>query len=202
VARRRHCPNSHAAWRRCVVACENQQADRRRFRQTRRRCTRQRSSRCHRFVAAGGRALSTKWTWPGGPGQLPARGSHGPVRARIRAYGSSESRLRGCHYPLARRLTRARSTMPSPCFGQRGHDPVHSLPSTRSGSSVPALPRYYQGTTRPVVPPASLRFLRSAVPRGASVIRSARPQTRGRQPGFLGFGNPPRRISRGDDRWS
>jgi hypothetical protein len=29
------------------------------------------------------------WRKPGGPGRLPAQGSHRPVRARIRAYGSS-----------------------------------------------------------------------------------------------------------------
>src|SRR4051794_32971604 len=32
---------------------------------------------------------------PGGPGSLPTQGSHRPVRARIRAYGSSDHAGRG-----------------------------------------------------------------------------------------------------------
>ena len=33
------------------------------------------------------------WRKPGGPGSLPTRGSHRPVRAHIRAYGSSTDRF-------------------------------------------------------------------------------------------------------------
>jgi hypothetical protein len=35
-------------------------------------------------------------TGPGGPGSLPTRGSHRPVRAHIRAYGSSSHGFAAC----------------------------------------------------------------------------------------------------------
>ena len=50
---------------------------------------------------------------------------------------------------------------------------------------VPALRRYYGGTTTPAAPAAALSFLRPAVPRLRLVVRSARPKTQDRRPGFL-----------------
>jgi hypothetical protein len=50
---------------------------------------------------------------------------------------------------------------------------------------VPAFHRYYQGTTTPVARPSSLRFLRSVVPRLRLVVRSVRPETQGRRPGYF-----------------
>ena len=41
------------------------------------------------FVRSTLQAVPANWTWPGGPGRLPAQGSHRSVLARIRAYGSS-----------------------------------------------------------------------------------------------------------------
>jgi len=48
------------------------------------------------------------------------------------------------------------------------------LPSTRSLGSVPPLPRYYEALRLPDVPPASLRFLRLAVPQRRPSFRSRR----------------------------
>jgi hypothetical protein len=50
---------------------------------------------------------------------------------------------------------------------------------------VPTLRRCYQGTTTPVAHPTSLRFLRSVIPRLRLVVRSVRPETQGRRPGFF-----------------
>jgi hypothetical protein len=120
----------------------------------------------------------------GGPGSLPTRGSHRPVRARIRAYGSSDHGFAAyvithpklerppqvaneCHlrrrfrqrcYPLLFRGHDGRISMHSSCFSRGFHEPTPRFPPRAPvGDRSPAstvLSRRYD-----LLPPISPHFV-------------------------------------------
>ena len=91
---------------------------------------------------------------PGGPGSLSARGSHRPVRARIRAYGSSDQGFATCRHAPDGAAIRS-------CFvdtlvefrsirrvsQERFLDPTPRFPPWLRVGPVRQLRRYYQSAT-------------------------------------------------------
>ena len=95
--------------------------------------------------------------WPGGPGRLPAQGSHRSVRGHTRPYGSSKQHLRfagDATSPRTRQslsvgvtLTPNERSKPLRCFSPTAWLLDASLPIPRVlAGQVPRLQRYYQGT--------------------------------------------------------
>src|SRR5262249_34841753 len=88
---------------------------------------------------------------PGGPGPLPARGSHRPVRARIRAYGSSTSRFAAHKGPRSYSIKLRGPGLEPRCVPQVSLDRVCWLtlrfPPQGSPGRVPLLRRYHQSAT-------------------------------------------------------
>ena len=127
-------------------------------------------------------------SWPGGPGRLPARGSHRSVRARIRAYGSSgrpsaggrRRRPPGTARPAAAAsrvrfgggpaslsagltLTRLRGTKSPACVRPAVGRPGAPLPSARSpraGGSRASRVLLGRCDFPPPLPPRSVAFAR------------------------------------------
>ena len=135
---------------------------------------------------------------PVGPGSLPTQGSHRPVRARIRAYGSSADRFatpEGSPWQFVRaRWTCVRTSMCSACFPRSSLPADASLPFTgSSGASSPAstvLSKRYDFL--PPIPPHFVafawRYLRlhsfSSLPGGRVRRRSLELVTRYLRPGL------------------
>ena len=88
---------------------------------------------------------------PGGPGSLPTRGSHRPVRARIRAYGSSTDRF-AIHdgpriYPIELRGHAEEPRCVQHVSLDRFCRPTLRFPRQGPPRRVPLLQRYYQSAT-------------------------------------------------------
>ena len=140
---------------------------------------------------------------PGGPGRLPAQGSHRSVRGHIRPYGSSSNTFASPQHTANPSLAirwrygnTAREFKASP-----------SVSRQRCGYSVPRFPSPgslrvkfpgFVGTIKalrlPAVPPIALRFLRLVVPREHAFFARAAAAWRGVGPG-VGHSVSPSGIS-------
>ena len=157
---------------------------------------------------------------PGGPGQLPAQGSHGSVRARIRAYGSSNHGFAALAYNASARRTpvaglRSSSAIRCCCvdtvsnvnaFAVFPHNgsmirctrfPPHGPIGSRSRASS-VLSRHYEScrpSCRTSFPSFGSTTIASCI-----LLRSAQDTKLAAR--VLRFGNPLHRNCRGDDRCS
>jgi len=151
--------------------------------------------------------------WPGGPGRLPAQGSHRSVRGRIRPYGSSSNPLRFTHDMTPRQtrqllsagvsVTPRESSKPPRCFSPSAWLPDASLPIPRVlAGRVPRLPWYYQGTATSCRPSRRASFPSLGGTTGTRSFRSRRRRAWQRRAWGWSPGGPGRDFFRGDDRIS
>ena len=88
---------------------------------------------------------------PGGPGRLPTQGSHRPVRAHIRAYGSSTDRFAIRKGPRGYSIELRGHAMEPRCVPHVSLDrvcrPTLRFPPQGPPGRVPLLRRYYQSAT-------------------------------------------------------
>jgi len=159
------------------------------------------------------RRLPSICAWPGGPGRLPAQGSHRSVHARIRAYGSSSNPFAA---PAARRRSEPVTRYPSalrshstgvqclPCGSRRwrGYSMPRFPPRGPRGRSFPRFRGTIKALRLPAGPPAALRCLRLAVPREHARFAPAADACGRRRAWGCSPGIPVRVFFRGDGRIS
>ncbi len=144
---------------------------------------------------------SFAWRKPGGPGQLPAQGSHRPGRARTSAYGSSTDRFAIRKGPEAIQASGGDMLTNIDVF-----DMFPSIESAdRRFASLHRVLRgefpCFNGTIKalrlPAAHPAALRFLRLVVPRLCSLCSLLDGRVQPPRPGVVHpvapTGNLPRR---------
>ncbi len=149
---------------------------------------------------------------PGGPGAFPPQGSHRPVRARIRAYGSSSNSFASPGpYAAANPSfvirwlygnTRLRVQSLSGGARQRRSYSMPRFPSTGSlRVKFPGFIGNIKALRLPVACPAVLRCLRLALPRSHSLDFAPRRASAPPRPGVDHPVSPAGNL-RGDDRIS